>query len=212
MLLTEDAPREQPVHEAEENLRIIRGLMERSTKHSTFSGLSGVMAGLYAITGSAVQGFILPRMAPEHPIYSFLVLWSTVVILAIGTDFLLTKRKAVRVGKTIRSRLGRQMVLAAGPALGTGALLTLFFARYQWIYNIYPIWMLCYGCAVCAVGLFSQKEVTRLGWAFLATGSVTLFVMLGSTAGDVIGLVMTAVTFGGFHIVYGIAVSRRDGW
>jgi hypothetical protein len=212
MLLTEDAPREQPVQEAEENLRIIRGLMERSTKHSTFSGLSGVLAGLFAVAGSAAQAYLLPRIAPEHPIYSFLMLWSTVVVLAIGTDFLLTKRKAASVGKTIRSRLGRQMVLAAGPALCTGALLTLFFARYQWIYNIYPFWMLCYGTAVCAVGLFSQKEVTRLGWAFLVTGALTLFSMLGSTAGDTIGLIMTAVTFGGFHIVYGIAVSRRDGW
>jgi hypothetical protein len=212
MLLTEDAPMERPVEEAEENLRIIRGLMERSTKHSTFSGLSGVLAGCYAIAGSAAQAFMLPAIAPDHPVYSFLILWSVVVVMAIGTDFLLTPRKAASVGKTIRSRLGRQMLLAAGPALGTGALLTLFFAKYQWIYNIYPFWMLCYGAAVCAVGLFSQKEVSRLGWAFLATGTLTLCLMLGISGGDAIGLAMTAVSFGGFHIVYGIAVSRRDGW
>ena len=217
MLLTEDAPIERPIREAEENLRIIRGLMERSTKHSTFSGLSGVLAGLYSIAGCAVQAFILPALIPDHPVFSFLVLWSIVVILAIGTDFLLTKRKAANVGKTIRSRLGKQMVLAAGPALSTGALLTLFFARHEWIYNIYPFWMLCYGCAVCAVGLFSQKEVSKLGWTFLGAGAVTLITMyaafrLGSPWADAFGLVMMAVTFGGFHIVYGIAVSRRDGW
>jgi hypothetical protein len=221
MLLTEDAPRERPIQEAEENLRIIRGLMERSTKHSTFSGLSGVLAGIYSIGGCAAQVYLLPLISSARPISLFLTLWSLVVLLAIGTDFVLTKRKAVSVGKTIRSRLGRQMVLGAGPALGTGALLTLFLAHlgegWPLLVMVYPIWMLCYGTAVCAVGLFSQKEVARLGWAFIGAGAVTLLVQLLLPPGQEslikgFGLLMTAVTFGGFHIVYGIAVSRRDGW
>src|SRR2546422_4936295 len=205
MLLTDDAPREQPVHEAEENLRIIRGLMERSTKHSTFSGISGVLAGLYSIAGCVIQAFVLPNVTPDHPVVSFIALWSVVVGLAIGTDYFLTKRRAAQFGKTIRSRLGKQMILAAGPALLTGALLTLFFARHEWIYNIYGFWMLCYGCAVCSVGLFSQKEVSRLGWAFLAGGAVTVVTMysayrFGGSWTDAFGLVMMAITFGGFHI------------
>jgi hypothetical protein len=75
--------------------------------------------------------------------------------------------------------------------------------------------MLSYGCAVCAVGLFSQKEVSRLGWAFVITGALTLvgqaFTAL-PVAGSTLGLWMIAVSFGGYHIVYGIAVARRDGW
>ena len=35
--------REPDAREAEENLRVIRALMERSTKYSTFSGLSGIV-------------------------------------------------------------------------------------------------------------------------------------------------------------------------
>src|ERR1044071_954215 len=113
------------------------------------------------------------------------------------------------------------MLVAAAPGLGTGALLTLFLSRlgegWPLLTMVYPLWMLCYGCAVCAVGLFSQKEVSRLGWAFLAGGAITLVTMysafrLGGSWADAFGLVMMGVTFGGFHIVYGIAVSRRDGW
>ena len=37
--------------EARENLRVIRQVMERSTKYSTLSGLSGVLVGLVAIVG-----------------------------------------------------------------------------------------------------------------------------------------------------------------
>jgi len=221
MLLMDDTPRERPVREAEENLRIISGLMERSTKHSTFSGLSGVMAGLYSIAGCAIQAFVLPNVQTDRPVNSFLILWALVAVLAIGTDYFLTKRKAALVGKTIRSRLGKQMLVGAAPGLGTGALLTLFLSRlgegWPLLTMVYPLWMLCYGTAVCSVGLFSQKEVSRLGWAFIGAGTLTLLVQLAILPGQEalikgIGLFMTAVSFGGFHIVYGIAVSRRDGW
>ncbi len=218
MPVREYEPYGLPVHDAEESLLIIRQLMERSTKHSTFSGLSGVLAGVYAISGCLIQWLAFPRATIlfTHPVRAFLALWSVVVLLAIGTDFILTKRKAVYVGKTIRSRLGQQMFLASVPGLGTGALLTLFLSRWNagnMLVYAPPFWMLCYGSAVCSVGLFSQREVSRLGWAFLIGGALTLGmqILFAGSAGS-IGLAMTGLTFGGLHIVYGIAVSRRDGW
>jgi hypothetical protein len=207
--------RDQPVQEAQENLRVIRDLMERSTKYSTFSGLSGVLAGLVAITGCLIQYFYVLALPLDSRNTAFLINWSIVIILAIGFDFLLTKRRAPQVGKTIVSRLGKQMALAALPGLGTGALLSLVLLHHGLMDQIYPFWMLCYGAAVCAVGLFSQREVTRLGWAFVGTGAVTLLLhYLSSTPqqGALIGLIMTGIAFGGFHIVYGIVVSRRGGW
>src|SRR5258708_15819013 len=108
MTLMEYEPREVPVQEAAENLRVIRDLMERSTKHSTFSGLSGVLAGTYSIAGALLQWLWLPRAFPTYPVKSFLALWAIVIALTIGTDFLLTKRKAARLGETVKSRLGRQ--------------------------------------------------------------------------------------------------------
>jgi hypothetical protein len=206
---------EIPVREAEENLRIIRDLMERSTKYSTFSGLSGVLAGLVSIAGCLVQYFVIDPLSKPGWNTAFLLNWSVVILLAIGFDYLLTKRRAPLVGKRIVSRLGKQMVLAAAPGLGSGALLTLVLLQQGLVAPIYALWMLAYGTAVCSIGLFSQKEVSRLGWAFLAAGSVTL--LLQSTAASAvssaqIGLVMMAVAFGGFHIAYGLLVSRRGGW
>jgi hypothetical protein len=199
--------REPNAREAEENLRVIRELMERSTKYSTFSGLSGVLAGAASIVGCLVTN-ALSTMRP-HPAgfrAAFLVTWSCVILFAIGADYLLTKRRAARVGKYVLSRLGKQMAVASAPGLGTGALLTLFLLQRDLLTSIYPIWMLCYGIAVCAVGLFSQREVTSLGVAFLLAGALTLLLP------PQCGLPMMAVTFGGFHIVYGIAMSRKDGW
>lgn len=210
MLLTEHE--QAPIHEAEENLRIIRSLMERSTKYSTFSGVSGILAGIYAIGGALIQRFALPPASKNQTL--FLCNWLAVVALTLATDFFLTKRRAPLVGKTISSQLGKQMILAAGPALGLGVLLTLYFARTARLEDVYPFWMLAYGIAVCAVGLFSQKEVSRLGAAFLVAGAATLLIQMfvPPAVAQELGWVMMAVAFGGFHIVYGIAVSRKGGW
>jgi hypothetical protein len=97
------------------------------------------------------------------------------------------------------------MVIASTPGLGTGAILTLFFLQHKILADIYPIWMLAYGIAVCATGLFSQREVSFLGAAFLIAGAAALLM-------PAFGLVMMAVTFGGFHIIYGITMSRKEGW
>jgi len=195
--------REPDAREAEENLRVIRALMERSTKYSTFSGLSGIVAGLASISGCVITRS-LGSDPGAFPV-AFLALWSTVIVIAVGSDFLLMKRRAARVGKHVLSRLGKQMVIASTPGLGSGAILTLFFLQHKMLADIYPIWMLAYGIAVSATGLFSQREVSYLGAAFLVAGAAALFV-------PSFGLVMMAITFGGFHIFYGIAMSRKEGW
>jgi hypothetical protein len=199
--------------EAQENLRVIRDLMERSTKYSTFSGFSGVFAGLVSIAGAIIQQFVINPLPEATRSAAFLLNWSLVVALAIGADFMLTKRRAPLVGKTILSRLGKQMVFAAGPGLGMGGLLTLALLKLGHVEYVYPFWMLTYGTAVSAVGLFSQKEVQRLGWAFLGAGVLTLGLQAVAPASAAqLGLAMTAVTFGGLHIAYGLSVSRRGGW
>lgn len=195
--------REPDAREAEENLRVIRALMERSTKFSTFSGMSGIFAGMVSIIGCIITRTMIPD--PGASPIQFLALWSAVIIIAVGADYFMMKRRAARVGKHVLSRLGKQMVIAAVPGLGTGALVTLFLLQHHILGSVYPFWMLAYGIAVCATGLFSQREVSVLGAAFLVTGAACLF----ATG---IGLPMMAVTFGGFHIVYGLAMSRKEGW
>ncbi len=199
--------REPDAREAEENLRIIRDLMERSTKYSTFSGVSGVLAGAASIVGCLVTNRLSGRQEAgvEAPA-EFLLTWFLVIVFAIGADYLFMKRRAVRVGKRVVSRLGTQMIVASAPGLGSGALLTFFFFQQGWMAHIYPVWMLCYGIAVAAVGLFSQREVSYLGAAFLLAGALTLFLPVS------LGVPMMAAAFGGFHIVYGIAMSGKDGW
>ena len=74
---------------------------------------------------------------------------------------------------------------------------------------IYGLWMLSYAMSLLAIGHLSAPAVSVLGWSFLAAAAWTLLGPHGVPVGPR-GLL--AVTFGGFHIVYGIARGIRDGW
>ncbi len=213
-----------PLDEAREHLRVIRQTMERSTKYSTLSGLSGVLIGLVAIVGVWLThaltppAFLLgpasqPGATSSQPLqlrqdYTLHVgvIWLAVLVLAIAIDFVANKRRAARVGKTVISPIGGHIILAALPAFFGGAILTVFFAGHDLLFSVWGVWMLCYGLAICAVGLFSVKPVSVLGGAFVVAGAVTLLLPPAAQ------LPMMALTFGGFHIGYGVLMAWRHGW
>ena len=194
--------------EAQEHLRVIRQTMERSTKHSTLSGLSGVLVGLYALTGSAITQFVTPQLVKPYDRYAFIAAWACVGVLSLVTDVVLTKRKAARVGKTPLSPLGKHLIRAASPGVAVGVLLSAFYLMHPNLISeyIYGVWMLAYAAALLAVGMFSVREVSVLGWIFLAAGAITL--MLPET----LAALMMALAFGGVHIWYAAFMGRKYGW
>ena len=200
-----------PLEEARENLRVIRQTRERSTKYSTLSGLSGVLIGLTAIGGVAVSDALLGRARAAHPLartdYLHLgPVWLAVLALAVAIEFACNKRRAARVGKRVASPLGAHILLAALPSFLSAPVLTLFLYRHGLAPFVWGVWMLCYGLAICAVGLFSVRPVSYLGAAFVAAGAATLLLPASYA------LAMMALTFGGFHIVYGVLMARKHGW
>lgn len=199
--------------EAEEHLRVIRQAMERSTRHSTLSGLSGVVVGLLALAGSALTSTVVERAPWPLKRYEFIGVWLGVFVLSLVADALLTKRRAAQVGKTARSPLGRHLARAAAPGLFAAVILSLFYAlhpslRAGFLY-LNGIWMVCYAVSLLGVGMFSRREVSVLGWAFLAAGALTLLLPTNALFNPI---TMMALTFGGFHVAYGIWMGRRYGW
>ena len=196
--------------EAVENLRLIRQIMERSTLHSSLSGRSGLLVGLWAVLGVLATRFAVygndSLALPKDHLWMLAVTWLVVLAASVATDFLLTKRRASEVGKRVFSPLGAHIVQAAAPGFTAGLVLTIFLLSRGQIAGVWGYWMLCYGLAICAVGLFSVRPVAFLGWSFLAAGAITLFLP------PLWGLWMMAVSFGGFHALYGLytGLSRSD--
>lgn len=197
--------------EAEEHLRVIRQAMERSTRHSTLSGMSGMVVGGLALLACLLTNTLVPKLSTETARLIFGAIWGGCLLLAILSDFILTKRRAARVGKTPFSPLGKHLARAAAPGLAAAVLLTLFFWLHPNRINdyLYGVWMLCYAVSLLAVGMFSVREVSLLGWAFLAAGAATLLLPYGF---PLTPLGMMAATFGGFHIYYGAWMGAKYGW
>jgi hypothetical protein len=92
------------IQEYEKDIASIRNMMERSAKFISLSGLSGVLAGLYALAGAAVAYFSLhyPVSPINYRTYSLqsteamlkLIMIATAVMVAsIGTGLGLATRK-----------------------------------------------------------------------------------------------------------------------
>ncbi|WP_309685908.1 hypothetical protein [Armatimonas sp.] len=194
--------------EAEEHLRVIRQAMERSTKHSTLSGLSGVLAGCFAIAAAVLAPTDLGTL---HEKLLFVALWSATLVLALLTDVVLTKRRAAKFGKTAFSALGVHLARAVAPGLLAGAGITLFHLMHPEALGtyLYGFWILCYAVALLAIGMFSRREVSIMGWAFLGAGIIALLLPANFIIGP---RALMAVTFGGFHIVYGAWMGLKYGW
>ena len=189
--------------QAAEHLRVIRELMERPIRSTTRSGLSGVIAGVFALAGCAAT-WQMAGPAPE-PTPAVGLLWLGVFVSAVVADLLLTWYRARRTGQTYWRRSQRQTALAIAPGFLVGGLLTWLLLKAGDHPSVPFFWMIFYGMAVWSVGLFSVPEVKLLGAAFLAAGIVGLFFFQGWP------LAAMAVTFGGLHLAYGIRVWTRYG-
>jgi hypothetical protein len=205
--LDEGEPR---LEEAYENLRLIREMMERSTKHSSLSGYAGLLVGLWAIVGVVLTRVFAFGNASTLPkdvhLWRMAAVWLAILVLSVLTDYLLNKRFAGSVGKHVFSSLGARLVQAASPGFVAGLVFTVFLLVTGSVSHVWGFWMLSYGLAICSVGLFSVRAVSFLGWAFVLAGAVTLLLP------PFPGLWMMAVTFGGFHICYGLytGISRGE--
>jgi hypothetical protein len=203
--------------QAAEHLRVIRQLMERPVRHTTRSGLAGLVAGGLALAGAALTWHLLPPEAewpllnparpyrpPAGAVWNVALVWLAVLLAAAAGDVLITWRRARRRQETWWKREQLQTAMAIVP----GFVLAAFFTYIWYIleFNYIPFgWMIGYGMALWTVGMFSITEVKVLGAAFLASGWAGLILLSDYPVAAM------AVTFGGFHLVYGLVVLKRHG-
>ncbi|MBN2584353.1 MAG: hypothetical protein JXL80_14930 [Planctomycetes bacterium] len=194
--------------QAARHLQVIRELMERPLRQTTRSGASGIIAGVLALAGSGVSwhltGGTIYASTENMPLVG--AVWLGVLVLATGANLLLTWRRARGLG--CRRYWGReqwQTALAIAPGFALGAVTTWMLAGHFEYGLIVMFWMIFYGMAVWSVGLFSPVEVKMLGAAFILAGA------LGSDWIQSHEIAAMAVTFGGFHLVYGVVVWARHG-
>jgi hypothetical protein len=185
-------------------LSSIRELMERSSKFISLSGLSGILAGLYALAGARMAIRITTNHVeigspPENvPVITqaLIVVALIVLVLSIATSYWLTVRKARRRQERVWNPVSRRLLVASGIPFVTGGLVMLILMINGEYALIAPMSLLFYGLALIAASQFTFNEVKWLGFGEITLGLIALWM-------PAYGLIFWAVGFGLLHIVYG---------
>jgi len=183
---------------AVDDLAFIRDAMESTTRFTAVPGRGGLLMGTIGLAGAGVA---MTQTAPTR----WLATWCCAAVLGFAVACFFTVRKARAADLPILSGPGRKFALSLAPSLAVGAILTgpLFLAGEA---RLLPaVWLLLYGTAVLAAGVFSIRVVPVMGLCFLILGTAAAI----SPAGT--GDLYMAAGFGGLHLIFGFLIARRYG-
>ena len=190
-----------------QDLATIRGIMEKRTKFISLSGLSGIMAGIYALIGAYLayrtiyfsentvyQSYLQGSWSPE--IIKLLVIGFSVLILASLTGLILSMRKAKKLGQDFWNPSALRMISSFLVPLTAGGIFVMILIWRGQASYVAPALLLFYGVAVYTAGNFTFSDVKTLG---------ILEIILGLLAAIYPGkgLLFWTIGFGGLHILYG---------
>ncbi len=177
----------------------IRSIMERSSRFISLSGLSGVMAGIYALLGAYVAHLILQdyRAQPHDQVITYLMADAAVVLLlAVGTGFFLTTRRARAQGATIWDASARRLLINLLIPLVVGGIFSLILIFRGLVGIIAPSMLIFYGLALVNASKYTLSDIRYLGFAEIVLGLLAAIISGYS-------LVFWAIGFGVLHIMYG---------
>jgi hypothetical protein len=204
---------------AEEDLRVIRTLMERATVYRAISAPAALVAGLLSIL-SAVMIYLNNdiQLIFGRPIGSreFAAIWIDVLVLALLANTFFVWREARNSGRPFISSGMKLAIRAIAPNLLIPLVFTVWFFKRGFLggqdLELVVVWVVFYGLALLATALFAPRSLAILGWAFLLTGlAVPVLVdLVDELAGDVPTVVM-GLTFGLYHLIYAAWTWPRKG-
>jgi hypothetical protein len=177
------------------DLLSIRQLMERSAKFISLSGLSGILAGVFALIGAGLVYSIwgLESYDASPKLISIAL---SVLILSVTTAVFLAYRKAKRLKQSLWNPASRALLQAVSLPLVTGGLVLLVFYQQGQQSLLVPMALLFYGMALAIASLFTFKDVWGLGVAQIVLGLAALMI-------DGYDVLFWSFGFGLLHILYG---------
>ena len=197
----------------EEELAEIKSMMERSTRFLSLSGLSGILAGLYALiaTGIAWYWIYFPTSSwgADSEMLSFrellnrlLLLGLGTLIAAIGSAYLLSNQKSQKTTQPFWSTASRRFMMALFLPVALGGLFC-FALLHEQAYVLIPAAMLLfYGTGLVQASQFTLGEIKNLGFSVAPLGLVAAFFPQW-------GLLCWGLGFGILHVIYGTMMYYR---
>lgn len=198
---------------SEKDIEMIRSLMERSVKFLSLSGLSGILAGLYASVGAVIAYFLLyyplspfryriESIQNTNVIVQLFILAVVVLAASLVTGYLLSSRKAKKSGTAVWNATSKRLVLNLAIPLATGGIFILILLAYGHFGVAAPASLIFYGLAVINASDNLFDEVRYFGYSEIVVGLIC-------AALPGYGLIFWFVGFGLLHIIYGALMYKK---
>lgn len=178
-------------------------MMDRSSRFLSLSGLSGILAGVYALAGAFWAHFLLRDGEYEHVringsvFFTLVGIAGGVLCLSVITAVILSQRKAAKNGESIWNKSSRRLLINFAIPLATGGIFGILLLRHQHYGLIAAVTLIFYGLALVNASKYTFETLRSLGLAFIVLG-------MFSEVFPGYGLYFWAAGFGVLHIVYGV--------
>jgi hypothetical protein len=205
---------DQERSKAEQDLRVIRSLMERATVYRTISAPAALVAGFLSIFAAAA--IYLKDKSLDRGVQgrAFAAIWLVVLVLAVAANAFFIWREAKKDGRPFISSGMKLSLRAIAPNLLVPAAVTLWFlvSGYKGAAEreLVVVWIAFYGLALLSTALFAPRSLVCLGWAFLLTALALLALI--NAAGDLpvnLPNIAMGITFGLYHLIYAVCAWPR---
>ncbi len=180
----------------------IRSMMERSSKVLSLSGLSGVSAGIIALSGVMSARWVHTRVAPDDVITYITLDALFVLVLALGMAVLFSSRMARKQGVPVWTNTSKHLIIDLAIPLASGGIFSIALMVARAFALIPGTMLVFYGLSLFSGSKYAMNEIRYLGLTELALGSLALFMPQE-------GLNFWAIGFGVMHIVYGLWMYSR---
>lgn len=184
----------------------IKDLMNKSSRFMSLSGLSGILAGIYALIGAYFAktkynefiNIVSSNYSSRATILNFelILIALTVIALAMITGVVLTYRKAKESNQSMWDTSSKRLLFNFFVPLLAGGLFCLSLIQYQVYGLVAPATLVFYGLACLNASKYTFGDVRYLGISNIILGLI-------STQFIGYGLYFWALGFGGLHIFYG---------
>jgi uncharacterized membrane protein YgdD (TMEM256/DUF423 family) len=189
------------------DIQDIKQMMSKSSQFLSLSGLSGILAGVYALIGSYFAYSLLntevidknsydSNYSANNDVLSLLAIAIIVIVASIITGIILSSRKAKKQNEKLWNETSKRVLIQFGTPLFTGGIFALILVQKEIYILIAPITLIFYGLSCINASRNTFRDIRYLGITLVILGLLSAY-LVGY------GLFFWSIGFGICHVIYG---------
>jgi len=148
----------------------IKNLMNKSSRFISLSGLSGILAGVYALVGAwmayktiyfdtSTMGAYRDLIISEDAVIRLLIIATSVLVLSIATGIVLSISKARKSHENVWNSASKRLVINFMIPLATGGFFIIFLIEKNILGLVAPLTLIFYGLACVNASKYTLGDV-----------------------------------------------------